>query len=222
MNAEGVRAQLVEIIARAIEAGLSVRQFAPSIVRQGKHNLIGHLANTSVALRDIKYSVVYAELDRNDQYHMKLPDGGLLAFQYAFDAESGDLAKHRLTFFPCPTLPTMDEAPELYQDDLLYADILLERIVRFPVRFDFDPANHRDIVHPRCHLTLGQFEHCRIPVSHPVSPNAFLLFILRNFYAGALKRKSNVFARRVTRCHPKLAISTREREIPHLMLWSQA
>ncbi len=216
-----VRGQLAEVINRAIESGLSVRQFFPSFMEQGGLQLLGHLPNTSIALRNIKYSAVYAELEGNDQYHIKLPDGGLLLFQYAFDAKSESLVKHRLCFFPSPKLPTMEEAPELYQDELSYADIILERIVRFPIRFDFDPVNAKDVAHPHCHLTLGQFDNCRIPVSHPVSPNAFMLFVLRNFYAIAFKRKANIFGRKVKRCNPVTTISSREREVAHLMLWAR-
>jgi hypothetical protein len=222
MKAPDVRAQLGEVISRAIEAGLSMKQFHPAFVQQGDKQLLGHLANTSIALRNIKYSAIYAELEGNEQYHIKLPDGGLLVFQYTFDAALGSLLKHRLCFFPSPRLPTMEEAPELYEDELCYADILLERIVRFPVRFDFDPAQAKDVSHPQCHLTLGQFDNCRIPVSSPVSPYAFMLFVLRNFYGSALRRKSNVLRRRVPRCKAAWTISPREMEVPHLVLWAKA
>lgn len=221
MKVSDVRTQVGEVINRAIESGLSMRQFYPSCVQQGDLELVGYLSNTSIALKNIKYSNIYSELDGNDLYHIKLPDGGLLVFQYTFDANSGLLLKHRLCFFPSPKLPTIDEAPELYGDDLCYGDIMLERIVRFPVRFDFDPDNSKDVVHPKCHMTLGQFDNCRIPVSHPVSPNTFMLFVLRNFYGNALKRKSNIFGRRMKRCSPALTISPREQEMPHLMLWGR-
>lgn len=222
MKFADVRDQLSEVINRAIESGLSVRQFHPSIVEHAGIQQLGHLPGTAIALKNIHYSTIYSELDANDQYHIKLPDGGLLLFQYSFDVAQARLTKHRLCFFPSPKLPTMDEAPELYDDTSCYTDILLDRLVRFPVRFDFDPKNARDVVHPHCHLTLGQFDNCRIPVSHPVSPNAFMLFVLRNFYANALRSKVNIFRRRLRRCYPVSTISTGEREIPHLVLWSKA
>ena len=37
----------------------------------------------------------------------------------------------------------------------------------------------------KSHLTLGQYENCRIPVSLAVSPYQFMEFILRNFYHTA-------------------------------------
>ena len=38
------------------------------------------------------------------------------------------------------------------------------------------------------HLTLGQYEHCRIPVSAPVTPHWFIDFVLRNFYHTPSRR----------------------------------
>jgi hypothetical protein len=67
----------------------------------------------------VSYDDVYSELDQNEAYHLKLVDGGLLAFQYSFDA-AGKLTEHRLAYFPCPTLPSAEDAPALYEQDELY------------------------------------------------------------------------------------------------------
>ncbi|MDE2699007.1 MAG: DUF2290 domain-containing protein, partial [Gemmatimonadota bacterium] len=47
---------------------------------------------------------------------------------------------------------------------------------------------HQKLVHPKSHLTLGQYEDCRIPVTAPVTPLWFIDFILRNFYNTADER----------------------------------
>jgi len=39
-----------------------------------------------------------------------------------------------------------------------------------------------EVHHPYCHLTLGQYKNCRIPIEKPISPNQFMTFILENFY----------------------------------------
>ena len=54
----------------------------------------------------------------------------------------------------------------------------------FPLRCDYDGGDgrHVDVAHPKSHLTLGQYEHCRIPVSAPITPHWFIDFLLRNFY----------------------------------------
>jgi hypothetical protein len=54
--------------------------------------------------------------------------------------------------------------------------------VPFPLRFDFDVTAAVDVIHPHCHLTLGDVEGCRIPVSAPLTPRWFVEFIMRNFY----------------------------------------
>lgn len=162
---------------------------------------------------------MYIELDKNNQYHIKLPDGGLLIFQYSFNADAEALlAKHRLAFFPCPKLPTIEEAPELYKNDEIYGDIVLRKIVRFPVRFDYDPINYKPRHHPHSHLTFGHFENCRIPVDRPVSPHSFLLFILRNFYFLLYKKKMNILEKKVPRGNFDQCITDLERNISYLTL----
>lgn len=184
------------------------------VSNDGNGPTLGTLAGSSIALKDVAYDDIYTELESNELFHIKLPDGGLLVFQYAFDA-GGDLRKHRLGFFPSPTLPTVEEAPELYQYDELYGDILSKQIVRFPIRFDFDPKNYRPIYHAHSHLTLGQFQNCRIPVTHAVSPNGFLLFVLRNFYHQLYLRHSNVFEKKLAICMTASCITAKERGLPH-------
>ncbi len=212
MQFSEVRAQLDVIFSRAIETGVSVKQNYPS-VNTGTHT-IGDLNATTIALKNIPYSSIYAELERNNQYHIKLPDGGLLIFQYAFDDQQ-ELVKHRLGYFPSPILPTVEEAPELYEQDQLYGDILLNRIVRFPIRFDFDPSNYKPGFHPHSHLTFGQFDNCRIPASRAISPNIFLIFILRNFYFFLYRRHKNKFDKRMSKCMGKEWITENEMSIPY-------
>ncbi len=52
-----------------------------------------------------------------------------------------------------------------------------------PLRIDYN-ANGRELpfAHPKCHMTLGQYRGCRIPVSAPLTPHLFMDFVLRNFY----------------------------------------
>lgn len=214
MKFNDVKRQLEIAFVRVIETGVSVQQKFPLISHDGVGQTLGSLSGTSIALKDVAYGDIYRELESNELFHIKLPDGGLLVFQYSFDT-TGDLRKHRLGFFPSPTLPTVEEAPELYQYDELYGDIVSEQIVRFPIRFDFDPENYRPRHHAHSHLTLGQFKNCRIPVSHAVSPNGFLMFILRNFYHQLYLRHLNVFEKKLAICMTPSCITEKERGLPH-------
>ena len=115
-------------------------------------------------------------------------DGALIQMMYAF--ADGTLQRHRLAFFPAPHLEEFQNNPDIYQDDEIYADVIAKNIVPFPVRFDYDvrSESHPELVHPKSHLSLGQYEHCRIPVTAPMTPFWFIDFILRNFYHVASRR----------------------------------
>jgi len=211
---DDVRDQISHVVNRAIETGISVHQNFPKINIERRS--IGDLGATS-SLKNIAYTSVYKDLSENNQYHLKLPDGGFMVFQYQFNTENL-LKKHRLAFFPSPILPTVEEAPELYNHDQLYGDIILDRIVRFPIRFDYDPENYEQRYHAHSHLTLGQFDNCRIPVSSAVEPNIFFLFILRNFYFQLYRKHQNKLEKKIASCRANRCITSHELIYPHLFV----
>lgn len=217
MTPQGVRQQLKDVYARLIFTNLSVKQFYPKErILVGGGVSIGSLPLGSISLRDISYEAIYSEIEGNDGYHIKLPDGGLLIFQYTFDM-AGSLIKHRLCYFPSFELPTVDEAPHLYENDELYGDVVLKTLVRFPIRFDYSPGSHIDVEHPKTHLTLGQYENCRIPVDAAVSPNAFVMFMLRNFYSRSYRKNKNALDKRPHHIPNMPTITEAERKICHFM-----
>jgi hypothetical protein len=218
MNSRQVLDQIRDIYSRMIYCSLSMKQNFPAVNNlTGGGKSIGDLRTTAIALRDIPYEEIYQEIDGNDAYHIKMPDGGLLIFQYQFDGEDA-LVKQRLAFFPCADLPSYEEAPFLYENDELYGDVTLTRLVRFPIRIDYHPLAYKEIVHPHCHLTLGQFDGCRIPVSGPVMPNTFLMFLLRNFYARAYIRNKNRFDKKMGHTDFPRTITNAEMRISHFVM----
>lgn len=217
MTPSSVRAQVEEVISRLISSSLSVRQFPPSVSQgPGGATTIGSRQSSAIALRDIAYEDVYRELDSNDAYDAKLVDGGLLIFQYRFQG-NGALLQHRLGYFPSPILPTIDDSPGLYEREDLYADVMARRLVRFPIRFDYAPAQCIDVLHPASHVTFGQYENCRVPVSGPLSPAVFARFIIRNFYHRAFRKHQNTFERRHSYVECGDTISPTERRILHMV-----
>ena len=56
----------------------------------------------------------------------------------------------------------------------------MKNIVPFPLHFDFDSPIEivRELEHPISHLSLGQYEHCRIFVSTGLPPFYFISFVL--------------------------------------------
>ena len=160
----------------------------------------------SAALGSASYVDIYEVFARDRVFNVKLLDGALLQMMYRF--ADNELKQHRLAFFPAPHLERFGSDPEVYLEDRLYADIVGRSVLPLPVRFDFDARDdrHREVTHPKSHLTLGEYAECRIPVSAPLTPHRFIDFILRNFYRSrsgdgfiaGLPQFANRFAETIT------------------------
>jgi hypothetical protein len=182
-KAKTIKNDLETLLAKLIEIGIASDQNF-TILRSLSNNewevTFAGAEHVSIVMGDIDYAVMYKELADKRSYTAKLLDGGLLQLMYRFKDEH--LVKHRLAYYPSPKLLPFHEIPESYLHDELFLDIISRRIVPFPLRFDFDETAARDVVHPMCHLTLGDVKCCRIPVSAPLTPSWFADFVLRNFY----------------------------------------
>lgn len=181
--------EINEITQKLISIGLSDKQNFPSCTQTGKGSYkiaYSEMQDLSIVLKNVAYKEMYEELDRNDNYNIKMIDGALIQLMYTY--ENFSLISHRLAFFPSPFLENFQNDPEIYENDELYADIIAKNILPVPIRFDYDPDNHQELDHPKSHLTLGQFKNCRIPVCSPIAPSTFISFILRSFYNTAFKK----------------------------------
>lgn len=138
--------------------------------------------NISVAYKYNSYAQLYNELNIGRVYNFKLIDGGIFQMSYSF--HKLELMAHRLAFYPSPELLPFREAPREYMREVLFLEINEKRLHAFPVRFDFNASDEFYInkIHPKCHLTLGDFDSCRIPVARPITPYDFINFIMMNFY----------------------------------------
>lgn len=219
MNAATVRTQIVNITTRLVECSLCDEQNFPAVSKENGHTRIGlpNSPNLSIALKsNVDYRDIYRQLDESKAFNFRMLDGALVQLLYDFDEAS--LSSHRLAYFPSPSLEPFQNDPELYELDEVYADIIKKNVVPFPIRFDYssDAGKHIDVHHPKSHLTLGQYQNCRMPVCSPLSPVTFIKFILRNFYNTALikyEAKINL----PSFLFPN-SISTNERLIPHVVL----
>lgn len=144
--------------------------------------------NVSVALKSRPYRELFYEMEKSRSFNLKLLDGALLLLQYQF--VGNQVVSHRLGFFPNPDLLDFQTNYEEYLEDEIYIDITDPRIVVTPIRFDFDSRDEvaENIIHPVSHLTIGQYQNCRIPVARPLTPYQFISFIVRNFYNTAYKK----------------------------------
>lgn len=179
--------QILRLTSDLINASLCDSQNFPSITDFPKRITeigISHSDN-SIFLKNIPYSEMYQEVLKRNAYNIKMIDGALLTLLYRF--QDGKLTAHRLSYFPSPDLVSFQNDPEIYIEDEIYLDMLDKRIVTVPLRFDFDNCSsvYKPIDHPISHLTLGQYENCRIPVSSALTPYQFITFITVNFYRTA-------------------------------------
>ena len=181
---DGIVAQINELIGCLIEVGLADRNYAVfrRDVRHVTEITFSGASGVSIALKDRSYADIYQQMIELGAYNAKMLDGALIQMMYMFT--NGQLQSHRLAFFPSPNLEEFQNNPDIYLTDELYADIVAKNIVSFPIRFDYEASEHifRQLEHPKSHMTLGQYEHCRIPVTAPVTPYKFIEFIVRNFY----------------------------------------
>ena len=185
---KAIRQETDDLISRLVELGLADDQNC-TILREKGNDIcevtFGNAAIVSIALRDIEYNEIYEKMVEARSYNAKLLDGAVLQIMYEFKGRS--LRRHRLAFFPSPQLVPFQADPELYKEDTFFSEIIARRIVPFPIRFDYDDREGiaSEIIHPKSHLTLGQYEYCRIPVTSPLRPAWFVDFVIRNFYHTA-------------------------------------
>lgn len=185
MDLRETLAEAEAIVRFLIEQGLADEFNFP--YQDGQEITFKNAHKLSLALKSRPYSDVYADLLREGVFTVKFPDSALLQISYMWNG--GNLLKHRLAYMPNPDLMSFQEAPELYEDDAWYADMLSASTVVVPVRFDFDcsPGVPQDFWHPVSHLTLGSFENCRIAVTSAMPPTQFVAFILKAFYGRKMQ-----------------------------------
>ena len=148
-------------------------------------------SHVSLAMKDIEYAEIYRLFVEERAYNVKMLDGALIQMMYEFSNRR--ILRHRLAFVPAPHLPAFQSDPEVYLKDELHGDVVATNVAPFPFRYDYDARDdlHQDVAHPKSHLTLGRYDHCRIPVSAAMTPYWFIDFVLRNFYDTPARRYSD-------------------------------
>lgn len=139
-------------------------------------------AQLHLSLKSRPYEDIYLELIGAQSYNLLFLDGAMV--QASYEGVGDQVVRHRLAYLPSPNLRPYQDDPELYLFEKHFVEIVGHQVVPVPVRFDFDNRDGvaRDVVHPMSHVTLGQYQHCRIPVTRPLNPQVFVEFILHNFY----------------------------------------
>lgn len=189
--ARRIAREVQDLTGYLIEEGFSQDQNYPVVAQRGKDAFVVSFSNTvsfAPMLRDRPYPEMYREVLDLRAFNILMVDGAMLQLTYSFD--SGVLQQSRLGFLPSPSLLDYQNNPELYEEDVLYADVIDRKAVSVPFRFDYDPRPGvaSSLLHPVSHLTLGQYTNCRIATTAPVTPYYFVEFVLRSFYNTAMRQ----------------------------------
>lgn len=209
MKPVAAHTQIKKIMVYLAKVGLSDDQQAP-ILRRRRREASAEITfdNADLISRAMKatpYADVYDEFVRYRAFSVKLLDGALVQMAYAFKDDT--LARHRLAYLASPHHIPFLEDPKGYFDEEEHAPTPAT-VDPMNVRFDYDsdPNRHRDVWHPKSHLTIGQYEHYRVPVSAPLTPVQFMEFVLRHFYCtetmdyvAGLPRSSAFFPTSISR-----------------------
>ena len=183
-NINSVKKEIDSTINFLVQSGMSAYQQYPiikSCTGAVKKLEWSNITNLSICLKNMDYSTIYSEIDKNKDYTIKLIDGNIVQMMYTF--KNDILYSHRLAMFPSPDLEMFQNQPEIYEQDEIYADIIRKDIVTFPIRFDYCAEKiTSDHEHPYAHVSLGEYKNCRIPAYGPISPTVFMNFILESFY----------------------------------------
>ncbi|WP_165611417.1 DUF2290 domain-containing protein [Mycobacteroides chelonae] len=177
--------EITELTSALIEQGLVDRQNYAAVTEgpASAWKVAQTGASIHLALKNRPYDEVYRSLAETDTYNLVLLDQALMQFSY--EGIGNTVLRHRLAYLPSPNLRPFQDDPDLYIAAKHFVEVVGHQVVPVPVRFDFDARDgvSVDVVHPVSHVTLGQYQHCRIPVTHPLSPREFSEFVLHHFYS---------------------------------------
>ena len=74
----------------------------------------------SLYLKNMEYTTIYSEIEKNHNFNIKLPDGGMLQLMYRFDGQGEMLQSHRLAFYPSPSYEIYQNDADLYDADYIW------------------------------------------------------------------------------------------------------
>ena len=141
------------------------------------------------------YDNIYKTAMKNNDFDFVLFDDSFIQFS-AIKGENELLdGKIRYAYFPNPRsyqtyIGFLEENDMSYEDA---GDAFIEEYEQHiseaklkdfvtPIRYDYDHGSYDMINHPVSHLHIGREENIRIPLSKVLSPQAFIVLIIKNIY----------------------------------------
>jgi hypothetical protein len=190
---------------RTFESGISLAWNAVQTLNLGETFSNGGALEVDTGFRnlilssDTAYEDIFLYGLKNSNYNFLLSDHSF--FQFSWFKEN-DI---RFAYYPNPylgsdanNLLTYKKRLELFQSELVDYEEFLQLLGdavgmgRIPViRYENAPDQYKEMLHPCSHLHIGLHGDDRWPVRRILTPHAFTLIILRNYY-GTIWRESEV------------------------------
>lgn len=214
-----IRSEMQECIYGLTTEGLANRQNMPVISHLNRTNK--GPAGWEVKAGDFSspfgaesYEELYIEALSSNNYALEMIDGALIQFYYT--GRENSLLSHRLAYLPEPALYPYLDLEASYNRDVPFLEVVGKQAFPVVMRFDYDANSGvaTDISHPVSHLTLGQYQHCRIPVNRAISPAGFLDFVINNLYIRGIDGRIQ-FPRMVLSWRE--TITSHEQQIAHIV-----
>ncbi len=204
--------EIKKITEDLIGKGWVVNQNFPSARQNGRQIEITWAGQSSLGplLGGIPYAEAYKALIKVKNYNFELFDGALVQMMYQFNGN--DLLGHRLCYIPKAELDVDNEDISGESSALAMVELPV------PLRFDYAPHSFVNMAHPRSHLHISQYADCRLPLCSPITPNMFIGFILRNFYAKKFQEDFNTKNFVIEDVFRSRTISVEEERFMHINL----
>ena len=155
-----------------------------TITRENKENESNILFDKQISIDDIMKELLYQR-----EYNILFYDRSII--QYEFLIENGKIKKERLIFIKKHNyLWSKEEISEKELHDIELDWFQEENGIPTIIRIDYDTENFEDVLHPITHMTLSNYDECRIPMMGAMSLYNFINFVLNFFYNESLSFKS--------------------------------
>lgn len=173
-----------------------------SVTRPNRKNESNILFDRTCSITDMTDILL-----ENHEYNLLFYDKGI--FQFEFEVYDGKIIKERFIFLKKQNKLWNKEEISLLDDDEIAEDWFSNEIgIPIIIRVDFDKHNYVELTHPISHMTINNYEECRIPMRGPISISKFVNFILNIFYNDSIDAFESLYDEEIT-------ISDKECELLH-------
>lgn len=154
------------------------------ITRENRTNESNIMYDKQISIDDVMNTLL-----EKKEYNMLLYDRSII--QYEFYVENGKIKKERLIFIKKHNYLWKKEEINLKEAEDIEVDWFQEeKGIPTVIRIDYDKDSYEEIAHPITHMTLSNYDECRIPMMGSVSLYNFVNFVLNFFYNDSLNFKS--------------------------------